>query len=494
MAGDGGKGNGKGGGKGGAIKLAAGALAGLPVMLLVVMLRPVIVVVSLLAQAQSARACVEGASSWVAWAQAIAEDDSHGYSQPNRDKGVDYDCASLVWYALKNAGLDVGSVPFGTADMDPVMRKAGFSVIDASDSSQVQAGDVLWRQGHTEIAMGGGRYVGAHQDEDGGVLGRQPGDQTGDEISVRDYPPVFTRIYRLSSGTGQAVSSSTGSSSGSLVGMDEQAARAWFGGRQGPDDACSAYAYGQCTWWSCMRGYRIGWKKIGSFWGNGQDWASSAAAAGFRTTRTAPVAGALMSVPAGVLGSSAAYGHVAVVESVDAGKGTVTTSEKGKDSRVYSRTLPIVNGATYILPDTEITGTGSSSGSSQADAVSSCSIEAVSGQSSAGSSDSDGVRATPARAKAIARRKMKAYGWGDDQWDCLSRMWEKESGWQWNAENPDSGAYGIPQSLPASKMASAGVDWKTNAATQIAWGLDYIRTRYKTPCGAWAMWNTQGWY
>ena len=209
---------------------------------------------------------------------------------------------------------------------------------------------------------------------------------------------------------------------------------------------------------------------------------------------TAPVAGAVMSVPAGVLGSSAAYGHVAVVESVDAGKGTVTTSEKGKDSRVYSRTLPIVNGATYILPDTEITGTGSSSGSSQADAVSSCSIEAVSGQSSAGSSDSDGVRATPARAKAIARRKMKAYGWGDDQWDCLSRMWEKESGWQWNAENPDSGAYGIPQSLPASKMASAGVDWKTNAATQIAWGLDYIRTRYKTPCGAWAMWNTQGWY
>ena len=59
---------------------------------------------------------------------------------------------------------------------------------------------------------------------------------------------------------------------------------------------------------------------------------------------------------------------------------------------------------------------------------------------------------------------------------------------------PRFGAYGIPQSLPASKMASAGVDWKTNSATQIAWGLDYIRTRYKTPCGAWAMWNTQGWY
>ena len=381
MAGDGGKGNGKGGGKGGAIKLAAGALAGLPVMLLVVMLLPVIVVVSLLAQAQSARACVEGASSWVAWAQAIAEDDSHGYSQPNRDKGVDYDCASLVWYALKNAGLDVGSVPFGTADMDPVMRKAGFSVIDASDSSQVQAGDALWRQGHTEIAMGGGRYVGAHQDEDGGVLGRQPGDQTGDEISVRDYPRVHAHLPAvLGHGPGGQLVHRL------VVGLAGGHGRAGGPGlvwrAAGPDDACSAYAYGQCTWWSCMRGYRIGWKKIGSFWATGR---TGVERGGRGIPHDADGSGGGR-VDVGSCGCSGIVGRVRACRGRrvrGCGQGHGHDEREGKGFTVYSRTLPIVNGATYILPDTEITGTGSSSGSSQADAVSSCSIEAVSGQSSA---------------------------------------------------------------------------------------------------------------
>jgi hypothetical protein len=77
-------------------------------------------------------------------------------------------------------------------------------------------------------------------------------------------------------------------------------------------------------------------------------------------------------------------------------------------------------------------------------------------------------------------------GFGIDQFPCLDKLFKKESGWNYRAENRSSGAYGIPQALPGRKMASAGSDWKTNPATQIKWGLGYIKGRYDTPCGAWA--------
>jgi len=85
-------------------------------------------------------------------------------------------------------------------------------------------------------------------------------------------------------------------------------------------------------------------------------------------------------------------------------------------------------------------------------------------------------------------------GWGDDQFGCLVELWNHESGWNVYASNPSSGAYGIPQALPGSKMSTAGADWETSAATQITWGLGYISDRYGTPCGAWDTFNSQGWY
>lgn len=98
-------------------------------------------------------------------------------------------------------------------------------------------------------------------------------------------------------------------------------------------------------------------------------------------------------------------------------------------------------------------------------------------------------------AKATANELMSStYGWGADQFGCLDALWTKESGWNYQATNPSSGAYGIPQSLPGSKMASHGADWRTNPATQIAWGLDYIAGRYGTPCGAWDHSQSVGWY
>lgn len=96
--------------------------------------------------------------------------------------------------------------------------------------------------------------------------------------------------------------------------------------------------------------------------------------------------------------------------------------------------------------------------------------------------------------KAIARAMLANYGWGDDQFSCLVTMWNHESGWNPHAENAGSGAYGIPQALPGPKMATAGSDWQSDPATQISWGLNYIKTRYNTPCGAWSFWQRGSWY
>jgi hypothetical protein len=100
----------------------------------------------------------------------------------------------------------------------------------------------------------------------------------------------------------------------------------------------------------------------------------------------------------------------------------------------------------------------------------------------------------PGSAKAIAFDMVTARGWGQSEYDCLVALWQKESGWNVYAHNASSGAYGIPQSLPGSKMASAGADWATNPATQITWGLGYIQGRYGTPCGAWNASQAKGWY
>lgn len=103
-------------------------------------------------------------------------------------------------------------------------------------------------------------------------------------------------------------------------------------------------------------------------------------------------------------------------------------------------------------------------------------------------------------AQRIAQSMLGQFGWGGGQWMPLRELWEGESNWRWNAENPSSGAYGIPQSLPASKMGKVsqggGPDWRTNPATQIRWGLTYIRSRYGNPQSAYSAWLNRSphWY
>lgn len=96
--------------------------------------------------------------------------------------------------------------------------------------------------------------------------------------------------------------------------------------------------------------------------------------------------------------------------------------------------------------------------------------------------------------QALAHQMLLAGGWGADQWGPLQSLWTRESGFRTAAANPSSGAFGIPQALPASKMASAGPDWRTNPATQIKWGLGYIRGRYGSPASAWRHEQQSGWY
>lgn len=104
------------------------------------------------------------------------------------------------------------------------------------------------------------------------------------------------------------------------------------------------------------------------------------------------------------------------------------------------------------------------------------------------------VHATPEQAKLYAQAACAQLGWTGAMWEDLVKLWTKESNWRWNAENKSSGAYGIPQSLPANKMASAGANWHEDASIQITWGINYIKSKYGNPSEAWKHSEKFGWY
>jgi Transglycosylase SLT domain len=97
--------------------------------------------------------------------------------------------------------------------------------------------------------------------------------------------------------------------------------------------------------------------------------------------------------------------------------------------------------------------------------------------------------------REMARQILKnKFGYGSNQFECFDNIIMRESRWRVDATNPSSGAYGIPQALPGSKMASEGSDWRTNPATQIIWGIKYMEDRYGSPCAAWSFKSAKGWY
>lgn len=118
----------------------------------------------------------------------------------------------------------------------------------------------------------------------------------------------------------------------------------------------------------------------------------------------------------------------------------------------------------------------------------------ASGSSASGGGSSVASYTTPVgTAQTYAAKAVAARGWAPSEFSCLVSLWNRESGWNTHAANP-SGAYGIPQALPGSKMASAGGDWQNSYQTQITWGLGYISGSYGSPCGAWAHSNAYNWY
>ncbi|WP_245690670.1 lytic transglycosylase domain-containing protein [Sinosporangium album] len=104
------------------------------------------------------------------------------------------------------------------------------------------------------------------------------------------------------------------------------------------------------------------------------------------------------------------------------------------------------------------------------------------------------AKSSPGKNKAIAFRLVVQRAWSMRQFRCLDSLWTRESNWNHRAQNPSSGAYGIPQALPGRKMSGVARDWRINPATQIRWGLKYIKGRYGTACGAWGHFQSRNWY
>ena len=171
-----------------------------------------------------------------------------------------------------------------------------------------------------------------------------------------------------------------------------------------------------------------------------------------------------------------------------------TTYEvKAKGGTEVSRTPLSSTTVTEKVDEVVLVGTGTDSGSGS-DTQASGESGGGGGEAAPPAASASGDGTTPEGAQAIARGMMASYGWGDDEFSCLQSLWNRESGWNYQAENASSGAYGIPQALPGSKMSSVAGDWATNPATQITWGLGYIQGRYGTPCSAWAHSESVGWY
>lgn len=222
--------------------------------------------------------------------------------------------------------------------------------------------------------------------------------------------------------------------------------------------------------------------------GNGYQWGAPSALPGWQIV-SSPSPGDIISFAAGSENGrwNASFGHVAYIGQVSSDGSMVTenygTGEYFQMTYTGARVAQLVSSGQAVIkhnPNSKVKVTTSNG------------VATVSNPHFAAAGT------TAAAAQETARSMMSSYGWDNSQFACLVELWNHESGWNYQAENPSSGAYGIPQSLPASKMASAGSDWRTNPATQIKWGLDYIAQRpdYGNPCAAWSLWQSRSphWY
>ena len=201
-----------------------------------------------------------------------------------------------------------------------------------------------------------------------------------------------------------------------------------------------------------------------------------------------------------------AYKGIAAAKAIDNAEDTITAANatlaaadgkadtSGLAASVASlsdyRSIPVDE----VVDLTKVTRAEAAKAAAAAAAYDQAQAEAAAAAAAAAAADL-ATRNTPDGARAYAADLAASqYGWGGDQFQCLDKLWQKESGWNYQAYNASSGATGIPQSRPGSKMATAGDDWQTSAATQIRWGLGYIQSAYGTPCSAWSHSQSVNWY
>lgn len=176
--------------------------------------------------------------------------------------------------------------------------------------------------------------------------------------------------------------------------------------------------------------------------------------------------------------ASGASGAAEAIEAIPNSK-TVALLEEERQQMIVmsaaSRTLTVVAQPKLASPATAASTAQASSGATSTGGAAGATV---------GDTPPPVAPPDPGTAQSIAYNMLASFGFSTSQFSCLQDLWNRESGWSYDAENP-SGAYGIPQALPGSKMATAGADWQTDPATQIKWGLGYIKDVYGTPCAAW---------
>jgi hypothetical protein len=173
----------------------------------------------------------------------------------------------------------------------------------------------------------------------------------------------------------------------------------------------------------------------------------------------------------------------------------VSSGVLANDARPLDATAVAVSAPTHHLSAADLAEREQSASRSSGDRrVEADRIKAAALSNATGRAVTHTVDLSTADPRTIAKALLPQFGFSSGEFSCLDQLWIGESGWNVHADNPSSSAYGIPQALPGSKMATAGPDWENNPQTQIKWGLGYIRSSYGTPCAAWSFKQGHGWY
>ena len=200
------------------------------------------------------------------------------------------------------------------------------------------------------------------------------------------------------------------------------------------------------------------------------------------------------SAPKKVLRNSVLYSSVAVAATGAVVSGGVMNGQSSSADAPVSASADLTTRISTVGQDNLVRRQEPVSRSDRRKAADPAKKAALSSVDDAGSGQSRTEDVSDRDPREIAQALLSEFGYGQDQFSCLDSLYNSESGWRVNADNPSSSAYGIPQALPGSKMASAGPDWETNPVTQIRWGLGYIQDRYGSPCSAWSFKQGNNWY